>query len=904
MSGSTSLLIRLFLLGRFEVARGERVLRATEWSRRKAATLLQRLALERRLVKDQAIDFLWPEADFDAGANNLYRTLHALRQTLDTILGPGTAKETFTFEDGVLSLEPSVWVDVHEFERLGSTVPTDTSEQRMAKLEQALALYQGDLLPDDLYAEWTLVPRDLLRRHYREASLTLSTHYRDAKNYAQAIALLTPLLASDPADELIHRELMYLYALTGRRHDALRQYQSCVDALTTELDVSPEQKTTALYMQILNGELTPPPAPTLPWLPPTPIALEVGRSTPLVGREAELESLRAHMHVAWHGRGQTILLAGDAGVGKTRLAYEALRAAASAGMITLLGAAYEQEGQLPYQPFIEAFDRYLAEHQRPLEENPITHFKRLGSSDPQQEQWALFNVTTAFLTGLAARMPVVLLVDDLHAADETSLRLFHYLARQTRAAPVILLATYRVDVAITTAAPFSALLNALYRERLSETLDLIPLAESAVGKIVAHTLGGETASTLVKAIFDITEGNPFFVEEITRALLPSSHSPRERRDGGVELNPPPGEENMEEYQGVWRLKLGAELRVPASLGGLLRERVRRLGSPVESTLTAAAVIGREFGFEVLRGAVALSDGELLDVLDTALAVHLLEETASGYRFRHPLIRRVLYNSLNQARRARLHTQAAEAIEAVYTPCAAGLVPHVEALAFHYDLSDQRDRAFLYLLQAGEKAAGVYAFEVAVGYFERALALIDEFGLTDPAHRWAILEALGWWGIILADTPRAVAYFEQALELPPGEEWQPARRDRARLHRGAAMALITAGETTTAEAHLSAALAEIDKRDTEDAADYAYVLYNVAQLHWHRNEYQEAFDVAQRSLAIAERLNDAIAIARAFEMLALACHSLGEWRQGLNFEEQRTALAGPSLDVSEAFDVHL
>jgi tetratricopeptide (TPR) repeat protein len=166
----------------------------------------------------------------------------------------------------------------------------------------------------------------------------------------------------------------------------------------------------------------------------------------------------------------------------------------------------------------------------------------------------------------------------------------------------------------------------------------------------------------------------------------------------------------------------------------------------------------------------------------------------------------------------------------------------------------------------------------------------------------ILEQLGWWGIILADAPGAVARFEQALALPIGEGWQPARHDRAMLHRGAVMALITAGDTAAAEAHLQAALAEIDER--EDAADYAYVLYKVAQLHWHRNEHREAFDVAQRSLAIAERLNDPTAIARAFEMLALACHSLGEWQSGISFEQQRAALVGSSLDVTEAFDVHL
>jgi len=98
------------------------------------------------------------------------------------------------------------------------------------------------------------------------------------------------------------------------------------------------------------------------------------------------------------------------------------------------------------------------------------------------------------------------------------------------------------------------------------------------------------------------------------------------------------------------------------------------------------------------------------------------------------------------------------------------------------------------------------------------------------------------------------------------------------------------------------LAEIDER--ENAAEFAKVLYNVAQLHWHRNEYRDAFDVAQRSLAIAERVNDPAAIARAFEMLALACHSLGEWQNGIGYEQQRIAFSGPGLDVTEAFDVHL
>jgi predicted ATPase len=335
---------------------------------------------------------------------------------------------------------------------------------------------------------------------------------------------------------------------------------------------------------------------------------------------------------------------------------------------------------------------------------------------------------------------------------------------------------------------------------------------------------------------------------------------------------------------------------------LLRQKVSRLGPSVEATLTAAAVIGREFSFEILRGVAALSNGEILGALDAALDGHLIEETPVGYRFRHPLIRRTLYESLSRVRRANQHTRTAEVIEAVYTLRPGGLAQQIEALAYHNDASDRRDRALPYLIQAGENAAGVYAFEVAIDYFERALSLLDDLGLLDPARRWRLLESLGWWHAILADTPKAVAHFEQALALGQGSDWQPASRDLIRLHNGAAVALITAGDMDAAEGHLQTALTKVDER--EGAPEYARLMYSLAQLHWHRNDYQRAMEAAQRSLAIAERLDQPDAVARAFEMLALACHSLGEWQAGIAYEQQRSALAGAGLDVTDAFDVHL
>jgi DNA-binding SARP family transcriptional activator len=879
---------KIRLLGSFEVERGDSILHANEWRRKKAADLLKRLALEKRLLKDQAIEFLWPETDVDSGTNNLYKTIHVLRQTLNSALGPGASKALFEFEDGILKLLPKVWVDAHQFESLYKQALDLPAQDQTVLLEEALSIYRGELLPDDLYADWTLLHREELVRLHREAALTLAQYRIEQDDYTGAIQLIKPLLRRDPADEEMHRMLMRLYAISGRRHDALRQYQTCVDYLESELDAPPGAETTALYDQILNNKLSSTQSGKVPvtgWSLPVPVSFEPDRSSLITGRRDELEAISGVFEMSMEGNGRTILISGESGIGKTRLAMEALRLADQAGMQTLLGAVYEQEGRLPFQPFIEAFDHFLAQKGRHPKENPIIHFRPQGSSDPQQEHWALFKATANFILELAEGSGLVFLIDDLHAADETSLQLFHYLSRQTRSAPVVLMAAYRIDSP--TSAKMYPLASALYREGLSESIQLESITREAAGQIMEDILGGMVNEQLCQAIFDVTAGNPLFTEEMTRALLKQG--------------------KLEKSEEGWSLISGEKLRAPDNLSSFIHQKVSRMGAGVQAALTAAAVIGREFSFDVLQGVTDLSSGEILDALDDALVGQLIEETASGYRFRHPLIRRSLYDSLSRVRRANLHGRTAQAIEAAYALRPNGISKQIPALAHHYDLSDRRDRALPYLVQAGENSAGVYAFEVAIDYFERALALMEELGRPDPALRWRLLESLGWWhGGVLADTPQAVACFEQALEIgtEPGQnqEWRPSKHDIVRVHCGAAVALITAGDMDTAEGHLHKALSGMV--EGEDAPEYADLFYNLAQLHWHRNEYQQAMDVAQRSLTIAERLNKPDAIARAFEMLALACHSLGEWQAGIAYEQQRAEFAGTGLDVTDAFDVHL
>jgi DNA-binding SARP family transcriptional activator len=863
--------VRIYLLGQFEIKRGKKVLRANHWNRQKASALFKRLAWERKLLKEVIVDHFWPEASLTSGANNLYRALHEIRRTLDTHLGKGTADQMVAFSDGILTLSGAVWVDAHEYENAA----------KHSNTQYLISNYPGDFLADDLYEDWTQAPREYFIQLYKEAIL-----FHAEKDPEASIKSLIPLLRRDPLDEAVHRALMQAYAFTGRRHEALRQYQTCKDVLDSKLGIAPDSQTTQLYDQILRGEVVARPRETsaAQHSGPSfiPIPLELKRDLPFTGRQKELESLLSHLRAAARGRGQVLLIAGDTGIGKTRLAYEILRAADSSGMKTLLGICYEQEGQIPYHPFIEGFNRYLSEHKLPQDKNPVLNFRRLGVTDPQQEQWALFNAVAGFLQEIASQAPLVFMVDDLHAADETSLSLFHFLARQTKTTPLILLATYREDIPSMKNKPFGLLLNALYRERLGVQVGIEHLQVDDVDNMINSILGGEADPVFVQAIFDITEGNPFFVQEVTQSLLT--------------------EELIERENDIWGLSPGAKLPIPSRLTELLLARVGNLGEKTETTLVAGAVLGREFRFDVLRDLSELPTSETLDALDSALSARLIEETETGYRFRHSLIRQTLYDSLSRARRAHLHACAAETIETIFSARASGLDAQMENLAYHYLRSTERDKAFPYLLKAGEQASAVYALEVAIKHFEDALSLMDEFNMENPAQRWRIHEALGWWYETLADIPRAVRHFEQALEIPASEAWRSAPRDRARLHRAAATALITGGNLVQGEIHLKAALSEVD--ETEDASDYALVLYTLSQYYWHKNEYQEAFEAAQRSMAIAERLNDQVALANAFEMLALACHSLGEWQAGLQFERQRASLAGQALDVTSAFDVHL
>jgi DNA-binding SARP family transcriptional activator len=445
--------LEIHLLGPFRMVVDGAPVEEHRWARRKPKQLVKLLALQphHQLHREQIIELLWPELDPEAAANNLHKTVHLARRALEPESDARAGPHFILTQDKqvMLRAEGGLWIDLEAFEQRASDALAAGS---VAAVEAALELYSGDLLPEDLYEDWAAVRREQARLLYQELLARLAQLYEAAGEYQRAIERLRVLLASDPANEEAHRRLVCLYAQTDSRHQALRQYRQCCEMLRRELDAEPERATLELYEQIASGKLQPLAPASAPMGAEqdtdaeTAFAMDQPR-TRLAGRQQELEQVEASFSRALGGQGTTVLLGGEAGVGKTRLAFEVLERARRQGARLLVGVCYEQEGQLPYGPFVEALARYarsqspgvladqLGEWAEPLARLVPAIAVKLGRAEaistaqiPGDRQW-LFAAVAGFFARLAERGPVVLFLDELHAADEDSLALMHHLAR-------------------------------------------------------------------------------------------------------------------------------------------------------------------------------------------------------------------------------------------------------------------------------------------------------------------------------------------------------------------------------------------------------------------------------------------------------------------------------------------
>jgi class 3 adenylate cyclase/tetratricopeptide (TPR) repeat protein len=499
--------------------------------------------------------------------------------------------------------------------------------------------------------------------------------------------------------------------------------------------------------------------------------------TPYVGRAAERERLQARVERAAAGRGGLVLVSGEAGVGKTRIVQEVAAIAEQRGMTVLVGHCIDMEAPPPYQPVVEHFEqaarmlspealrellgenapevgKLMPELRQRYDDIPET-----PALPPEQERRYLLHGVGEFVERAARARPLLLVYEDLHWADESTLLLLRDLAPRLAGAPVLAIGTYR-HTDLSPERPFAATLEALLRGRHAEDVVLSAFGEQDVAALLRGRAGQEPPAELVRLVHAETQGNPFFVEEVFRHLKETG--------------------KLFDDEGHFRAGIEiADTEVPRGVRLVLGRRLESASEACRKALTAAAVIGRVVPFDLLLRCAGLDEDALLDALDEAVAAHLVEDQSrdreARHAFVHEQIRQTLLSGLSLPRRQRLHLRVADALDALYGTHDEAHATEAAHHLYGAGAAAPADRTLSALGRAGERALASVAFEDVLRYVDWA-GEVDEEG-ADAA--FAGLRARALRGLGRMDD--ALASLAQALErTPSSSEAEELLQQRARL----------------------------------------------------------------------------------------------------------------------------
>ncbi len=847
------------------------------------------------------LDTLWPDLEPEAALNNLHKALFVTRRALEPGVSGSGSFIQFQADTLILEAPGSLTTDVSEFESASAKA---LSGQSLEAYRTAVETYGGQLLPDDIYEEWSVSRRDELQQLCQSVLSKYSEFARVQGEGAEAIKALQKMLEIEPELESAHARLMTLFTEQGDRHRAIRQYQSLSQTLRTEFGMEPQPSTRELYESIIGGRVSLAKAAEAPAAVATPDALVKDsarsenslkarpfrpRGARLVGRDDELRQFGPRLSELSNGNGSVALFSGPAGAGKSRLAQEIAAQASFNGAHVLRGGAYEFERQAPYGPFSEALDDFLAdfrghERQRIVDSAPIDIYPLLPRTaqglglnqtvTESHDREFLFAAVETFLRTLTQASPAVLIVDDLHTADESTLELFHFLARRAPALPLLLLGTYRSE-GEAVERTLSRVLANIGRIGDVERIEVLPLEEEAVRSIVEETLGGDVEEDLFTSVVEISEGNPLFVEETVRTM---------QETGAISAD-----------GGHWKIS-GSLDEVPHAISQLVNDRLDRLSEPAHQLLSVAAVIGNEPEYEVLRAASSMDEDGVLDALDELLEKRIVVEAGDDYRFSHGLHRAVALANLSRARLRRVHTDVANGLLAI----SAGREDEFDdALAFHLYESRERAKAIPYLISAGKRAAAVFANEQALELFSKAKELLEQQPEGSSTEEYGtVLEAMGDVKARIGNADQSLELFKEAMDVLAPIDHESGIRSRGK----AALAAINAEKIDEGEQLLKSVLDNISPEQPEHSLSQTYLL--LAQIEWHSNQNAGALEAAEKALEAALSSGDEAEAARAYEALALSCHSLGDWQKGIEYELSRSQTDVPGFNSDTAFDAHL
>jgi len=748
------------LLGPIEVWDcGERI--AVGAGKRRALLALLLLHVGHVVPVDRIIDELWGASPPSTAVNALWVYVAQLRRTLEPDRARGAAGELLVTGPSSYALHvDGEAVDVVRFERLGREgreALRHDPQAALGLLREALQLWRGPALAELDAFEFARAERARLEElriaaveARVEAELMLGRH-------GEVIGELKSLVGSYPLRERFYELLMMALYRSHRQAEALDTYERARKVLVSQLGLDPAVPLQRLHQAILRHD------PALDWSPrlsrPSPSrtgavphvavpgeAVEPGQ--PFVGRDAELDALRGALAAARAGHGRLVLVAGEPGIGKTRLARCLAGEAQQLGMPAWWGRAWEDEGAPGFWPLIQVGRSVVrdlpAERLRQVigrdaailgqilpEVGDAARPDSSPALDPAQVRFRLFDSMTRLLAEAAADTGALMVIDDLHGADGPSLALLRFLVRELADARLLVLCAYR-DVGVTDS-PLSGFLAEVVREQTTQRLELNGLSIAEVGQLMAALAREPVADDVAVSTHKKTEGNPFFTGELARLLISTG-----QLGAGF---------------------AGDATPVPPTVVEVVRSRVRSLPEPSLRVLEVASVIGRDFDAKIVAAAAQLPVDPVLQSLDETARAGLSVFDASGSRqhaFAHGLVRDALYGQLGAAERARLHERIGAALEQAH---AGDLGPHLAELASHFLRAspDQRPKALDYTIRAGQYAVDRFAYEEAARLFARAL---EE--PVDKLQRWDLLAALGDAQVKAGDTrPAALTYLEAA-----------------------------------------------------------------------------------------------------------------------------------------------
>ena len=698
----------------------------------RAQSLLAYLALHSAAPQPRAhlAFLLWPDSTEAQAHTNLRQAVFQLRRSLpgaDRYLrtdkqtaqwAPSHAEAPWTLD--TLDLETAV-AQAGQAEQAG-----DTTALRQA-LERSVRLYRGDLLPG-CYDEWMLGERDRLRTVFLLAAEQLASLLEAERDYAAAIHAAHRLLRQDTLHEATYRRLMRLYALQGDRAAALRIYHTCTTVLERELGTEPSAATQAIHDTLLRSESTTSAA--------TPSAGRRPSSTrsataPLLGRTAEWRQLQSIWRAcagAEGGSPQVVVVSGEAGIGKTRLAEEMAAWVSRQGITTASARCYAAEGRLAYAP-VTAWLRATAIQAgfSTLESTWLTEVARLTPEVMAQrpklprpaamtEGWQRQRFFEALVRAtLHARQPILLLLDDMQWCDDETLAWLRYLLRFDASARLLVIGTVRAGEAPISRS-LEQLLGAWRRDGVVTEIALEPLTASETTALAQHITGHPLTNTQGDALYAETEGNPLFVVELARAASQGS------------ADTAPTENGVLHHQTTRPTSVPASASastLPPAIQSVLADRVAQLSPQARTVANTAAVIGRAFAFPLVSEACGEDEDTVARGLDELWQRRLVREqevkTDETYDFAHDKLREYLYTSLSPATRRLLHRRIARACEAIY---AEQLDTISGQIAFHYERAGQPARAIPFYQRAGAAASHIYAHAEAIRAFARAAELLD------------------------------------------------------------------------------------------------------------------------------------------------------------------------------------